>query len=53
MDQAVKAAKEAQKKWALVPAPKRADYLYEIGRFNERKERAFSASVDEGNGESD
>ena len=25
VDLAVKAAKEAQKKWALVPAPKRAD----------------------------
>ncbi|MEK5040091.1 aldehyde dehydrogenase family protein [Sporosarcina sp. FSL K6-3457] len=39
VDQAVKAAKEAQKKWALVPAPKRADYLYEIGRLmREKKE---------------
>lgn len=39
VDAAVKAAKDAQKKWALVPAPKRADYLYEIGRvMKERKE---------------
>lgn len=39
VDAAVKAAKEAQKKWALVPAPKRADYLYEIGLvMKERKE---------------
>lgn len=39
VDAAVKAAKKAQKKWALVPAPKRADYLYEIGRvMKERKE---------------
>lgn len=40
VDAAVKAAKDAQKKWALVPAPKRADYLYEIGRvMKERKEQ--------------
>src|SRR5690606_27373992 len=39
VDEAVKAAKKAQKEWALVPAPKRADYLYEIGRLmKERKE---------------
>ncbi|WP_342508253.1 aldehyde dehydrogenase family protein [Sporosarcina sp. FSL K6-2383] len=37
VDRAVKAAKEAQKKWALVPAPKRADYLYEIGRLMKDK----------------
>ena len=37
VDLAVKAAKEAQKKWALVPAPKRADYLYEIGRLMKEK----------------
>ena len=37
--QAVAAAKKAQKKWALVPAPKRADYLYEIGHLmKDRKE---------------
>ncbi|MCZ2257429.1 aldehyde dehydrogenase family protein [Sporosarcina sp. G11-34] len=34
---AVKAAKEAQKKWALVPAPKRADFLYEIGYLMKKK----------------
>lgn len=33
VDQAVQAAKTEQKKWAKVPAPKRADYLYEIGRL--------------------
>ena len=39
VNQAVKVAKEAQKEWALVPAPKRADYLYEIGRIMiEKKE---------------
>lgn len=30
VDLAVEKAKAAQKAWALVPAPKRADYLYEI-----------------------
>lgn len=36
---AVQAARKAQKEWALVPAPKRADYLYEIGRIMvEKKE---------------
>ncbi|MGE7665390.1 aldehyde dehydrogenase family protein [Ureibacillus composti] len=37
--QAVVAAKEAQKLWARVPAPKRADFLYEIGyKLKEKKE---------------
>lgn len=37
--EAVSAAKEAQKLWARVPAPKRADFLYEIGyRLKEKKE---------------
>jgi len=36
---AVSAAKAAQKKWALIPAPKRAEYLYEIGfKLKEKKE---------------
>ncbi|MFS0575997.1 aldehyde dehydrogenase family protein [Sporosarcina sp. 179-K 3D1 HS] len=39
VDTAVAAAKAAQRQWALVPAPKRADYLYEIGHLmKERKE---------------
>ncbi len=39
VDLAVRAAKAAQKKWALIPAPKRADYLYEIGfKLKEKKE---------------
>lgn len=38
--QAIADAKQAQKKWALVPAPKRADYLYEVGqKLKERKEQ--------------
>src|SRR5699024_12276449 len=36
---AVKAAKKAQKEWALEPAPMRAEILYEVGRImKERKE---------------
>jgi acyl-CoA reductase-like NAD-dependent aldehyde dehydrogenase len=56
---AVKAAKEAQKKWALVPAPKRADFLYEIGRLmKEKKEhlaqvltKEMGKVIEEGRGE--
>lgn len=40
VDQAVTAAKQAQKEWALVPAPKRAEILYEVGYLmKKRKER--------------
>lgn len=39
VNEAAIAAKRAQKHWALVPAPKRADYLYEIGfKLKEKKE---------------
>ena len=39
VDEAVRSAKQAQKEWALVPAPKRAEYLYEIGyKLKEKKE---------------
>src|SRR5690606_21690442 len=31
VSEAVKAAKEAQKQWALVPAPQRAEILYKVG----------------------
>lgn len=59
VDLAVKAAKEAQKKWALVPAPKRADYLYAIGNLmKERKEHLaqvltgeMGKVIEEGRGE--
>ena len=37
---AAQKAKEAQKQWALVPAPKRAQYLYEIAfKLKEKKEQ--------------
>ncbi|ADU92876.1 aldehyde dehydrogenase family protein [Geobacillus sp. Y412MC52] len=40
IDEAVQAAKEAQKQWALVPAPKRAEILYKVGMLlKERKEQ--------------
>lgn len=40
VDNAVKAATKAQKEWALVPAPMRAEVLYRVGSImKERKER--------------
>ncbi|GIO24918.1 aldehyde dehydrogenase family protein [Oceanobacillus sp. J11TS1] len=40
IDQAVEAARVAQKEWALVPAPGRAEILYKVGAImKERKER--------------
>ncbi|WP_438314397.1 aldehyde dehydrogenase family protein [Sporosarcina sp. FA9] len=42
VDQAVEAAKVAQKKWALVPAPKRADYLYAIANIMIEKKEHLS-----------
>lgn len=40
VDDAVVAAKRAQKEWALVPAPQRAEVLYQVGYLmKERKER--------------
>lgn len=59
VDAAVKVAKKAQKLWAKVPAPRRADYLYEIGRLmKERKEhlagvltREMGKVIEEGRGE--
>ena len=39
VNEAVQAAKVAQKEWALTPAPQRAEVLYEVGRImKERKE---------------
>lgn len=40
VDDAVESAKRAQKEWALVPAPQRAEVLYQVGYLmKERKER--------------
>lgn len=39
VNEAAVIAKNAQKKWSLIPAPKRADFLYEIGlKLKEKKE---------------
>lgn len=39
VDKAVKAAKQAQREWALIPAPQRAEVLYQVGYImKERKE---------------
>ncbi|WP_188206666.1 aldehyde dehydrogenase family protein [Alkalibacillus aidingensis] len=39
VDKAVEVAKKAQKEWALVPAPQRAEMLYQVGYLmKERKE---------------
>ena len=42
VDQAVAAAKEAQKKMGTCSAPKRADFLYEIGRLMKEKKEHLS-----------
>lgn len=40
VDKAAAAAKQAQKEWALVPAPQRAEVLYRVGSImKERKEK--------------
>ncbi len=42
VDEAVQAAKAAQKEWALVPAPMRAEVLYEVGRIMKEKKEHLS-----------
>ncbi|MGV3488627.1 MAG: aldehyde dehydrogenase family protein [Tuberibacillus sp.] len=59
VDEAVKAAKVAQKKWAQVPAPKRGEMLFRIGELlRERKEhlaqlltKEMGKVIDEARGE--
>ncbi|GEN31367.1 aldehyde dehydrogenase (NAD+) [Cerasibacillus quisquiliarum] len=50
VDHAVEAAKQAQKEWALVPAPQRAEILYEVGHImKERKEKlAYLLTLENG-----
>src|SRR5690625_667191 len=44
VDEAVATAKRAQKGWALVPAPQRAEVLFEVGRLmKEKKEHLANA----------
>ncbi len=53
VNEAAIAAKRAQKQWSQLPAPKRADFLYEIGfKLKEKKEYLGTAS-DNGNGQGD
>jgi aldehyde dehydrogenase (NAD+) len=42
VEEAVQAAKAAQKEWALVPAPMRAEVLYEVGRIMKEKKEHLS-----------
>ncbi|TCP27030.1 aldehyde dehydrogenase (NAD+) [Scopulibacillus darangshiensis] len=59
VDEAVKAAKMAQKTWRLVPAPERGEYLFRIGELlRERKEhlaqtltKEMGKVIDEARGE--
>src|SRR5699024_8623426 len=40
VDEAVETAEKAQKEWALVPAPQRAEVLFQVGNImKERKEK--------------
>ncbi|WP_241622897.1 aldehyde dehydrogenase family protein [Rosenbergiella australiborealis] len=41
-DKAVAAAKKAQKKWAAVPQPQRAEYLYEFARQIEKNKKTLA-----------
>src|SRR5699024_8177646 len=50
VDAAVTAAQEAQKKWALVPAPQRAEILYEVGRIMMEKKEEISILLTKENG---
>lgn len=59
VNEAVAQAKQAQQEWALVPAPKRAQYLYAIGmKMQEKKEhlatvltKEMGKVIEEGRGE--
>jgi len=42
VDQAVQAAKKAQKEWALVPAPQRAEIMYKVGNLMVEKKEEIS-----------
>lgn len=42
VDEAVRVAKRAQKEWALVPAPQRAEVLFEVGRIMKEKKEHLS-----------
>lgn len=50
VDRAVKAAKEAQKAWAKIPAPQRAEVLYRVGEIlkNRKEELARLLTMENG-----
>src|SRR5690625_2337838 len=41
-DQAAQAAQKAKEKWALVPAPQRAEIMYDVGRLMKEKKEEIS-----------
>src|SRR5437773_2236563 len=45
VDNAVAAAKEAYKKWRLVPAPKRAEMLFTVGAILTRDKESISRDM--------
>src|SRR5512139_3718842 len=45
VDAAVAAAKKAYRSWRLVPAPKRAEYLFRIGTILTQKKEAFARDM--------
>lgn len=50
VDEAVAAAQSAQKKWARVPAPQRAEVLYEVGRLMQEQKEEISQLLTMENG---
>src|SRR5690606_16208956 len=50
VDRAVEAAKLAQKEWALVPAPQRAEVLYRVGTVMKEKKEYLSKLLTMENG---
>ncbi|MCM3739501.1 aldehyde dehydrogenase family protein [Oceanobacillus luteolus] len=50
VDRAVEAAKLAQKEWALVPAPQRAEVLYRVGTLMKEKKEYLSKLLTMENG---
>src|SRR5699024_9759436 len=50
VDEAVQAAKAAQKEWALVPAPQRAEVLYRVGNLMKEKKEHLATLLTLENG---
>lgn len=45
VNKAVEAAKSAQKSWRLIPAPQRAEYLFEVGRLLKEKKEELAQII--------